>query len=108
MPIKTRTSRREAPDLTPLVLLVDGLATYRVTRLITEDHAPLGPVRDWVMDRWPNSPLANWMNCPWCAGLWVAVGVTATRTLAPQWWPRAASTLALSAITGALATWEQR
>jgi len=89
-------------------LAIDALAAYRLTRLITEDRAPFGPARDWVLRRWPNSVTADWVSCAWCSGLWIAAGVTVVRSAAPRWWPPAATALALSAATGLLSTWENR
>lgn len=37
-----------------LTLLVDGLATYRLTRLIVrDDFPPIKKLRDWMLRRWP-------------------------------------------------------
>jgi hypothetical protein len=38
----------------------------------------------------------------------VAAGVTLARHLIPRWWSHSATALALSAVTGLLATWEHR
>ena len=94
--------------MTPLVFVVDALAGYRFTRLITDDHLPFGPLRDRVVDTKRDSLVAEWMECPWCAGMWVAAGVAAARAWAPRWWDPAATVLALSAVAGLLSTWEHR
>lgn len=39
--------------LDPLVLLIDLLAVYRLTRLITKDTL-LQEIRWWILQRWPN------------------------------------------------------
>lgn len=87
---------------------VDVFAAHRLTRLITEDQIPLGHLRERVLSRWPGSLIAEWMTCPWCAGLWVAVGVAAARRHGSRWWGPAARVLATSSITGLLSEWEQR
>lgn len=89
-------------------MLVDALACYRLTHLITDDHLPLGPLRERVVDTKRDSLVAEWMGCPWCAGMWVAAAVVAARVWAPRWWGPAAQALALSAVTGLLSTWEHR
>lgn len=89
-------------------LVVDALATYRLTHFITDDHIPVGRVRDFITNRWPGSLLAEWIECPWCAGTCVAAGVVAARIFIPRWWIHSANALALSAVTGLLATWEHR
>ena len=97
------------PDwFTPFLLFLDALAVYRITRLITEDHLPFGPLRDRVQGRWANSLLAEWFVCPWCSGMTVAVAVLLLHAGFPAWWPYVAAALALSAITGLLSSWEQR
>lgn len=90
----------------PLVL--DALATYRVTRLIVEDDVPLGPARDWVTRRWPDSKLTELIGCPWCASMYVAAAVVTARATAPRAWAHFATVLAMSAATGLLSTWETR
>jgi hypothetical protein len=89
-------------------LVVDALAAYRITHLITEDTIPFGRARTFITDRWPGSLAAEWVECPWCAGMAVAVGVTLARALIPRWWTHPATAFACSAITGLLATWEHR
>jgi hypothetical protein len=44
--------------------------------------------------------LAFLVTCPWCAGMWVALGVTALRSIAPRLWEPLARALALSAVAG--------
>jgi hypothetical protein len=90
------------------LLALDGLAVFRLTRFITEDHVPFGPVRDRITERRPDSLLAEWVSCPWCAGTYVALVVLALHALLPAIWPYAAAVLAFSATAGLLATWEQR
>lgn len=100
-----------------LTLAVDVLATYRLVRLATADVIS-EPVRMAVvrgagaevpdgaavvtaqevveeMDAPPK--LATLVTCRWCAGMWIAAGVTGARLLAPKAWDVAARGLALSA-----------
>lgn len=105
----------------PLELVVDGLATYRLTRLATADVLS-EPLRRSVVDRLAvgadvdpavvaaadtaqtlvedlDEPprLATLLTCRWCAGVWIAAGVVAARTFAPRAWSPVAQALALSA-----------
>lgn len=91
-----------------LWLVMDALATHRITHLITEDEFPFGPVRDRILASRPNSMIAAWVTCPWCSGLWCAAGVVAVRAFAPRWWAPVATALAFSSITGLLSTWENK
>lgn len=93
------------------------LATYRLTRLATADVIS-EPVRQAVLHQVGAEPppgaddptaqeivesldepprLATLVTCRWCAGVWIAAGVTAARHLAPRAWDVAARGLALSA-----------
>lgn len=97
------------PDwFSPFLLALDALAVFRLTHFITEDHIPFGPMRDRITERRPDSLLAEWFGCPWCASTWVAPVVIALHALLPSIWPYAAAVLAFSAVAGLLATWEQR
>lgn len=93
--------------MTALELVVDALATHRVTHLITEDTVPFGTLRDNLIDTQPRSLLAEWVSCPWCASVSVAVVVAVARAVVPRWWAPAAAVLAMSSVTGLLSTWEQ-
>ena len=98
-----RTNRPFRPD--PLALAVGALASYRLTMLVTSDTIT-EPLRAravaLVEQRRSTEKLAAGLECPWCAGLWVAVPATAA-TLAwshrRAWW-LAAGSLAASAVTG--------
>jgi hypothetical protein len=107
-------------------LAVDALATYRLVRLVTADVIS-EPVRMAVvrsvgadvpeeaealtaqevveeMDVPPK--LATLVTCRWCAGVWIAAGVTGARLLAPRAWEVASRGLALSAAAVLLARLE--
>lgn len=92
----------------PLPLLLDGLAVFRLTHFITDDHMPFGLIRDRITERRPDSLLAEWVQCPWCVSMYVAPVVVALHALLPTIWPYAAVVLAFSAVAGLLATWVQR
>lgn len=112
-------------------LLLDALAAYRLTRLITADTILDGP-RDalvkWGYARRPNKPapdlfdsrlpgewsaaaqddphapkLATLVTCRWCSSVWIGFAVVVARRLAPRAWPPIAEALALSAGAALLA-----
>jgi hypothetical protein len=115
-----------APTDAWLVFLVDALATYRLTRLVTSDvisepvrmallrstgaEPPPGqddPTAQELVDSLEDPPrLATLITCRWCAGMWIAAGVTATRMLAPRAWGPASRGLALSAVAVLLSRFE--
>lgn len=80
-------------------LVRDGLACYRLTRLVTTDRIT-EPLRDRID---PGSTAGYFVRCDWCSGMWVAAGVVAARTLAPRVWAPIATALAFSAVTGIIA-----
>lgn len=121
-----------------LRLVVDALATFRLTKLVTHDTLTLeareaviagayrragrdewaeeqmaaeGP-RSWQEDVVPNDPdppkLATLVTCPWCAGAWLALGVVVARRLFPRAWSAVAEVFALSAAAGLVAENWQR
>ena len=110
-----RSDPRPSSPWLPLVL--DLLATYRLTRLATADviseparmavlrrvgaEPPPGeddPTAQEVVESLDHPPrLATLITCRWCAGMWIAAGVTAARLAAPRAWDVAARGLALSA-----------
>lgn len=72
-----------------MLIAVLALATYYVTYVVTRSSLP--PVkwaRRTIETRWDGHSIAYLVNCPWCAGFWVAcaiVGVTAWVDSVP--WP---------------------
>jgi hypothetical protein len=112
-----------------MLFLVDALATYRLTRLVTEDVVS-EPVREAVIRAiyrhrdgpsnntspftWSDlaltdvdpPPLAYLLVCRWCASWWVAVLVVCARRLTPGLWAPVADALALSGVTGLLSLTE--
>lgn len=92
----TRASARPAP-----LLLLVGLATHRLTRLLIVDRILEGPrtrIQEAAEARWAarrgitldpdseawHSPLAYWLSCPWCCGLWVATAVVGALRAGPR------------------------
>jgi hypothetical protein len=85
-----------------------GLATYRVTRLLTRDEI-LSPLRNKFFTKFPpeRSKLGYLGTCEWCMSFWVAsllvlcfmINVVTVIVMLP---------LALSAIAGLLTAYEDK
>src|SRR3954451_17071979 len=109
--------KAHADEQSWMPLAVDVLATYRLTRLVTADvisepmrlaflrrvggQPPDGaeaPTAQKIVEVIAPPPrLATLITCRWCAGVWIAGGVTVARALAPKPWAVLARGLALSA-----------
>jgi len=87
--------------------VLDALAVFRLTRLVTQDTLP--PVRkarealiEWDEKRGKDSPYAELITCPWCFSMWVSLGlVFVVKRFA--WWKSMRRVLAFSAVSGLLA-----
>lgn len=97
----------------PVWLIVNALAAYRLTRLITRDMLPPLPrLRENLVDRLNKGrasehPVAYMLGCPWCVGFWVCVLVVVIMSLLPGVWPWLAVPLAFSAVVGHLAAHDE-
>lgn len=111
-------------------LLVDAVAAYRLTKLVTDDVIT-APIRDRIVEAayeragvtiertsgetWSdvaigdeNAPkIATLVTCRWCAGVWIGAGVVAARRLAPRAWQPVAEALSLAAAAALIAGLEQ-
>lgn len=109
------------------MIVVDGLAAYRLTRLVVVDdltETVRARVVGWAYKRkrrWPLSvglastaaeqvaadshppKLAKLVTCPWCASFYVALLVVAARRWLPKGWAPLADALAYSAVAGLIA-----
>ncbi len=113
----------------PMELLVDGLATYRLTRLATADNisepmrrslvgrlvgadqspsgtAPVPTAQETVESLDDPPKMATLLTCRWCAGVWIAGGVVLARSVVPKVWEPIARGMALSAGAALLARFE--
>lgn len=88
---------------------VSGLATYRLTRLITTDEIS-EPLREKI---WANHPpdtsrLGYLITCNWCTSVWAASALQISRMIAPKTTSAVETVLALSAVAGLLSAHEDR
>ncbi len=84
-----------------ITFLKDALATYRLTRLVVDDVIT-APIREQIFEKHPPHD-RSWsyaLTCPWCASIWIGLGVAASRALVPKVWDPVASGLAASAVAG--------
>ena len=89
-------------------LVLYGLATYRLTRLITRDVITES-LREWVWRRKPpeKSKIGYLFTCEWCMSIWTASLLLAS-SMITDITDIAAMVLALSAIAGMLTAYEDK
>jgi Protein of unknown function (DUF1360) len=86
-------------------LVLDGLATYRLARLLTMDDLTKGP-RDWLWKRAQqrgHHKVAELVTCPHCVGVWAAAGVVLVGPTIPGW-HRVRAFLAVAGLASLAAT----
>jgi hypothetical protein len=87
-----------------LDLVVDTLASYRLTKLIRDDMIT-EPFRESVYSRFGppgESKVSYLVNCPWCMSIWFGVALALARRQRLAAAQVVARGLALSALTGLL------
>lgn len=82
--------------------VVDGLAVFRLTRLVVSDaFPPVVKARHAFLQRFKaDSWEVELLTCPWCVSFWIAAGVVLTRRT--RAWRLLAPALAGSAVAGIL------
>lgn len=86
--------------------IVDALAVYRITHLITGDvilEDIRNPIVEWSIDN-HHRKLRTFVTCPWCVSPYAAVAVMVARRRFPALWGPIATALAYSAVSGVVAT----
>ena len=97
----TRTTT-PAPGEDLLALVVDGLAAYRLVKLIRQDKIT-EPVRDKVLEKHgpPDQSMASYLvGCPWCLSVYFGAALAVGRRVLPETTSVVSRGLALSAIAG--------
>ena len=94
--------------MTALELVIYGLATYRLTRLITRDSIT-EPIREWIWRRRPpeKSKIGYLFTCEWCMSIWTASPLIASSMITAVT-DVVAAVLALSAAAGLLTAYEDK
>lgn len=92
-----------------LELVLGGLATYRLTRLVVKDEIFSRP-RNWVWKKFP--PEKNWFGylftCVWCTSIWVALLLLLSSIIIPVVTLGIETVLAFSALAGLLTAYEEK
>jgi hypothetical protein len=92
-----------------VALVVDVLATYRLTRLAQRDtFPPVVKAREAILTKDRPEWVWDLGDCAWCLSFWIGLGVMAARRLAPGLWRPLAAALAASAVTGLVTDHELR
>jgi len=95
--------------MTPIELIIFGLATYRLTRLITRDVI-MASLVEKVWKRYPpeTSKFGYLFTCEWCMSIWVASLLQLSRMIVPTPTYVLEVVLAASAIAGLLTAHEDK
>ena len=95
--------------MTLVELAIYGLATYRLSRLVTRDELFSGP-REWLWKKFPpeSTKIGYWLTCVWCVSVWSASLFVISRIIIPEATNIVAIVLALSAIAGLLTAYEDK
>ena len=79
-----------------------ALAAFRVWRFLSQDEI-IEPIQRRILERWPSEKFADFMDCPWCLGFWIALAWVAAFWIWPHGTVVAAVPFALSAAVGVFA-----
>jgi hypothetical protein len=103
----TPTPSHRFSDVSASDLVLDLLATYRLTTLIKDDKIA-EPFRHGVFRRF-GSPahedshkISYLVTCPWCLSIYFAALAVGARAASRRLWSPVATSLALSALVGLL------
>lgn len=92
---------------TPQEILLNSLATYRLTRLVVQDEitTELRAKAYEQINKLPD-PLANklsyLLSCPWCVSIWAAGVLLVLRKTSPELAEFVTGLLAASAVAGVI------
>lgn len=85
---------------TALHLIIDAVAVFRLTKLMTDDYIT-EDIRNYIFDHTSkDSKLRYFITCGWCTSMWAAIGLVALRRIHEPTANIISTSLALSAITG--------
>ena len=96
-------------DITLLQFILLGLATYRVTRLMTRDMVT-APLRNTFWKKFPpeTTYIGYLSTCEWCFSFWIGSGVVISAIIIPTVPYIIATIYAVSAIAGLLTAYEDK
>lgn len=86
---------------TLIELLLDVVATYRLTKLMLDDTI-MDDVRNKIWDRYPpeSTKIGYLFTCPWCMSIWTGALIFGLRKVNPEIATYTSSLLTASAVTG--------
>lgn len=87
------------PDPWEFALL--SLAAFRLFWLLGEDTIT-EPLRDWLTKNGRRERTELFLQCPWCAGFWISLGVWGAWLALDEWAVAAAVPFAVSAVVGTI------
>jgi hypothetical protein len=95
--------------MTPFELILLGLGVFRLTRLVVRDEIT-AEIRNRIWNRYPpNKSMFGYLfTCEWCMSIWLASLFYLSSTIAPAPTRVLATILALSAVAGLLAAYEDK
>ena len=87
--------------------MVDALACFRLTRLVTADLI-MARARFWLAGAPGDGTIKRkrtwyFVTCPWCTSIWIGAALVALTWAWPRGWCFPAAALAFSAVAGYLA-----
>ena len=83
-----------------VALATDIIATYRLTKLVTDDKV-LEDFRSYIYWKFPReSKISYFIGCPWCISIWAAAVIFALRRIDPEIANIVSGILTASALTG--------
>lgn len=90
-------------------LIVGGLATFRLSRFIVRDELVSG-LRNRLWKKFPpeTNKFGYLFTCMWCMSIWTASLLVISRIIMPTITLYVSTVLALSAIAGLLAAYEDK
>lgn len=96
-------------NLSTLDFVILCLATYRISRLIVEDHI-FAKLRDRFWNRFPpeTTLIGYWSTCIWCVSIWVGLALVIWYMISADVVRLFGAVFALSAIAGLLTAYENK
>lgn len=90
--------------MSAVTVLMDIVASYRLTRLVMEDRLT-EDLRNLIYSNFPRDSMLSYLiGCPWCVSVWAGLAIFALRQISPETANIVSGALAASAVTGVVYT----